>query len=105
MEVCFRCVCGATSCDGARGGEVFQGQLLEFVFVFGGPKDVGFDRSENANMVMFNVGAHVDPFGPIVLWFDTVGVLKGEAECVFMFWGGECCHRITPRVVWERGCG
>ena len=46
--------------------------------------DVCFNSSQNSYVVFFNLGACVDPFGPIAVGVDASGVLEGDTKNVFM---------------------
>ena len=50
------------------------------MFVFWGPIDVGFNCSEDSDIIFVDMLAGMDPFGPGVVGTYATGVLEADAE-------------------------
>ena len=70
----------ATSCNRAWGWELFDGLALKGMLILEGPEKVSFCSAEYVDVMLFEIGACVGPSRPVVLSFETVGILKSNVE-------------------------
>ena len=61
---------------------MFDGLALKGMLILEGPEKVSFRSAEYVDVKLFEIGACVGPSRPVVLSFETVGILKSNAECV-----------------------
>ena len=89
---------GTARGDCAWGGEMSFGKGVHLMFGFGSPLGVGFDGAKDANVVLVNKAARMDPFAPVLVSIYSACILKSETECGGLGVAWDWCHGVAPGV-------